>query len=182
MAVAAAIALVGTKMAEAHSAVSALLLYATIYLFMNLSAFAIIAFLRNAMQSEEIEDYAGLVRSVPMIAVMMTAVMVSLIGLPPLAGFWPKLRVLQALYETGGNLMITALIVAGLNTAISLVYYLRVCKTICIDPEPDTRGPVSVGFLPAAYVFAVSLPVWILGLLPNSVAKWADQAARQFFV
>ncbi|MEM8945579.1 MAG: NADH-quinone oxidoreductase subunit N [Planctomycetota bacterium] len=182
MAVAAAIALVGSDITQAHSAVSALLLYVTIYLFMNLSAFAIIAFLRNAMQSEEIEDYAGLVRSAPVIAVMMTAVLVSLIGLPPLAGFWPKLRVLQSLYEAGGTLMITALIVAGLNTAISLIYYLRVAKTMCIDPEPDSRGPVSLGFLPVAYVLVVSLPVLILGLLPEWVARWADAAAQQFFV
>lgn len=182
MAVAAAVALLGSDMSEAHAAVSALLLYVSIYLFMNLSAFAIIAFLRNEMQSEEIEDYAGLVRSAPIVAVMMTAVLVSLIGLPPLAGFWPKLRVLQALYEAGGTLMMTALVVAGLNTAISLVYYLRVAKTMCIDPESDTRGPVSLGFLPVAYVLVVSVPVILFGLLPDWLARWADQAAQQFFV
>lgn len=182
MAVAAAVALLGSDIGEAHAAVSALLLYVSIYLFMNLSAFAIIAFLRNEMQSEEIEDYSGLVRSAPIVAVMMTAVLVSLIGLPPLAGFWPKLRVLQALYEAGGTLMITALIVAGLNTAISLVYYLRVAKTMCIDPESDTRGPVSLGFLPVAYVLVVSVPVIVFGLLPDWLARWADQAAQQFFV
>ena len=181
MAVAAAIALVGTNIVEAHAAVSALLLYVTIYLFMNLGAFAIIAFLRNSMQSEEIEDYAGLVRSEPLVAVMMTAILVSLIGLPPLAGFWPKLRVLQALFEAGGTLMITTMVVAGLNTAISLVYYLRVCKTMCIDEPSDTQRPVSLGFLPLAYVLVVSVPVLIFGLLPDEVARWADQAARQFF-
>jgi NADH-quinone oxidoreductase subunit N len=180
MAAAAAIALVGTDLEEAHAAVSALLLYMAIYLFMNLSAFAVIAFLRNAMQSEEIEDYAGLIRSAPIIAVMMTAIMVSLIGIPPMAGFWPKLRVFQALYQAGGTLMITALLVAGLNTVISLVYYLRVAKTMCMDPEPDSRGPVSLGFLPVAYVLVVSLPILIFGLLPDWLAQWADQAAQQF--
>ncbi len=181
MAVAAAVALAGSNMVEAHSALSALLLYVTLYLFMNLGAFAIVAFLRNSMQSEEIEDYAGLVRSEPIVAVMMTAILVSLIGLPPLAGFWPKLRVLQALYEAGGPLMITALVVAGLNTAVSLVYYLRVAKTMCIDEPSDSRGPVSLGFLPLAYVLVVSVPVLIFGLLPDELARWADQAARQFF-
>jgi len=180
MAAAAVIALVGSNIQEAHSAVSALLLYVTIYLFMNLGAFAVVAFLRNAMQSEEIEDYAGLIRSAPIIAVMMTAILVSLIGLPPMAGFWPKLRVLQALYEAGGPLMMTALVIAGLNTAVSLVYYLRVAKTICVDPEPDSRGPVSLGFLPVAYVLVVSAPVLIFGLFPDWLASWADQAARQF--
>ena len=55
--------------------------------------------------------------------------------------------------------MITTLVVAGLNTAISLIYYLRVAKTMCIDPEADSRGPVSLGFLPLAYVLVVSVPV-----------------------
>ena len=181
LAVAAAITLVGRDITEAHSAVSALLFYVTIYLFMNLGAFAVIAFLRNTMQSEEIDDYAGLIRSAPIVAVMMTMIFISLIGIPPMAGFWPKLRVLQALYEAGGTLMITALVVAGLNTAISLIYYLRVVKKMCIDPESDTRGPVSLGFLPVAYILVISAPVLIFGLLPDGLARWADQAARQFF-
>jgi len=181
LAVAAAVSLLGSDMTEAHSAVSALLFYVTIYLFMNLGAFAVIAFLRNAMQSEEIEDYAGLIRSAPIVAVMMTMILISLIGIPPMAGFWPKLRVLQALYEAGGTLMITALVIAGLNTAISLVYYLRVVKKICMDPESDSRGPVSLGFLPVAYVLVISTPVLIFGLLPDWLARWADQAAQQFF-
>ncbi len=181
LAVAAAITLVGRDITEAHSAVSALLFYVTIYLFMNLGAFAVIAFLRNTMQSEEIDDYAGLIRTAPIVAIMMTMILISLIGIPPMAGFWPKLRVLQALYEAGGTLMITALVVAGLNTAISLIYYLRVVKKMCIDPESDTRGPVSLGFLPVAYILVISAPVLIFGLLPDGLARWADQAARQFF-
>lgn len=180
LAAAATISLFGSDPVNARLATSALLFYVTIYLFMNLGAFAIIAFLRNAMQSEEIEDYAGLIRSLPLVAIMMTIIMVSLIGLPPMAGFWPKLQVLRALYEAGGTLMITALVVAGINTGISLIYYLRVIKKICIDPEPDTRGPVSLGFLPTAYILVVSLPVFFLGLFPDTLARWADHAAQQF--
>ena len=181
MAAAAAVALLGSKPHYAHAAVSALLFYVAIYLFMNLGAFAIVAFLRNAMQSEEIEDYSGLVRSSPLVAVMMTMIFVSLIGIPPMAGFWPKLRVLQALYEAGGTLLMVALVVAGLNTAISLVYYLRVVKKMCIDPPSDSSGPVSLGFLPMAYVLVVSVPVLIFGLSPDWLARWADQAALQLF-
>lgn len=181
MAAAAAVSLVGRDTALAQDAISALLVYIVIYLFMNLGAFAVVAFLRNAIQSEEIEDYSGLIRTCPMTAVMMTAILVSLIGLPPLAGFWPKLRVLQSLYEAGGPLLITALVVAGINTAISLVYYLRVIKVICIDPEPDTRGPVSLGFLSSAYVLVVALPVIVFGILPDSVARWAELATKHLF-
>lgn len=181
MAVAAAIALAGRDVVEARTAVSALLLYIALYLFMNLSAFAIIAFLRNEMQSEEIADYAGLIRTSPLTAVMMTAVLVSLIGLPPLAGFWPKLRVLQSLYMAGGPLMTFVFVAAAINTAIALVYYLRVAKTMCIDPEPDTRGAISLGFLPAAFIFIISVPVLIFGILPGPLADWTDLAVSQLF-
>lgn len=133
------------------------------------------------MHSEEIADYAGLIRTSPLTAVMMTAVLVSLIGLPPLAGFWPKLRVLQSLYMAGGPLMTFVLVAAALNTAIALVYYLRVAKTMCIDPEPDTRGAVSLGFLPAAFIFMISVPVLIFGILPGPLAHWTDLAVSQLF-
>ena len=181
MAVAAAVALIGRDVEQAETAISALLIYAAIYLFMNLGAFAIVAFLRNSMHSEEIEDYSGLIRSCPMTAVMMTLVLVSLIGLPPLAGFWPKLRVLQSLYEAGGPLMITVLVIAGFNTAISLVYYLRVAKVMCIDAPSDGQEPPTLGFFPTAYVLVISLPVLVFGLLPEAVAKWAEQATQGLF-
>jgi len=166
---------------KSQEALSALMLYIFFYLFMNLGAFAIVAFLRNSMHSEEIADYAGLIRSCPLVTVVLTAILVSLIGLPPLAGFWPKLRVLQALYEAGGPLMMFTLVAAALNTAISLVYYLRVAKVMCIDEESDTRGPVSIGFLPGAYALVVGLPVIVLGVLPDRFAQWANVAVSQLF-
>jgi NADH-quinone oxidoreductase subunit N len=181
MPVAAAVALLGRGEMKSQEALSALMLYIFFYLFMNLGAFAIVAFLRNSMHSEEIADYAGLIRSCPLVTVVLTAILVSLIGLPPLAGFWPKLRVLQALYEAGGPLMMFTLVAAALNTAISLVYYLRVAKVMCIDEESDTRGPVSIGFLPGAYALVVGLPVIVLGVLPDRFAQWANVAVSQLF-
>jgi NADH-quinone oxidoreductase subunit N len=181
MPVAAAIALAGRNPQMARDGVSALLLYATIYIFMNLGAFAIVAFLRNSMQSEEIKDYAGLIRRSPVVAVAMTLILISLIGLPPLAGFWPKLRVLQSLYEAGGSLLMFVLVAAAINTAISLVYYLRVAKTMCMDPEPDTSLPVQLGFFPATFVLAITLPVVVLGVVPDLIAPWTNQAAAGLF-
>lgn len=181
MPVAAAVALSGHDLPAARTAVSAVLFYATIYLFMNLGAFAIIAFLRNSMRSEEIKDYAGLIGRSPLAAISLTLILVSLIGLPPMAGFWPKLRVLQSLYEAGGPLLIFVMVAAAINGAISLVYYLRVAKTMCIDSPPDTSLPVDLGFLPAAYVLAITVPVVLYGLLPNLIAPWAQHATAGLF-
>ncbi|MGB6043785.1 MAG: NADH-quinone oxidoreductase subunit N, partial [Pirellulales bacterium] len=87
MAVAAGMSLMNTDRAAAQGAFAALLVYVAIYVFMNLGAFAIVAFLRNTMFSEEIDDYRGLVRSSPGVVVCFSAILFSLVGLPPLAGF-----------------------------------------------------------------------------------------------
>jgi NADH-quinone oxidoreductase subunit N len=181
MPVAAAVLLMGTNRAAAGEAIAALLIYAAIYLFMNLGAFAIVAFLRNTMQSETIDDYAGLIRTAPITAVSMTLILVSLIGLPPLAGFIGKFAIFLTLVDAGGALMITLLVIAGINTAISLVYYLRVAKRMCIDPEPDSRGPVSLGIFPSAYVFAITVPVVLLGVYPTWLTTIAQSAGEQLF-
>lgn len=178
MAVAAAVQLAGVDPGAARQAISALLFYLAVYVFMNLGAFAIVAFLRNAIGSEEIADYAGLIRSAPMTAVMLTIIMVSLLGLPPLAGFFGKLVVFYSLVAAGGWWMMALLVIAGLNTVISLIYYLRVAKTVCIDPEPTDRAPVAIGWLPAAYVFIISLPVVIYGIYPVPVRDMAEQATK----
>jgi NADH-quinone oxidoreductase subunit N len=181
MPVAAAVALLDRHQGLAEEAISALLLYVTIYLFMNLGAFAIVAFLRNSMQSEEIKDYAGLIGRSPIIAVSLTIILFSLVGLPPLAGFWPKLRVLWSLYEAGGPLLMFVLVAAAVNTAISLVYYVRVAKTMCMDAQPETSRPVDLGFLPTTYVLIVTLPVLLFGVIPDRVALWTQQAAAGIF-
>ncbi len=182
MPVAAAVALAGRRDLDgAKTAVSAVLLYAAVYLFMNLGAFAIIAFLRNTMRSEEIKDYSGLIGRSPLAAISLTLILVSLIGLPPMAGFWPKLRVLQALYDAGGPLLMFVFVAAAINTAISLVYYLRLAKTMCIDPQPDTSLPVDLGFLPACYVILMAGPVLLLGLFAELIAPWAQQATTGLF-
>jgi len=159
-----------------------LMFYLGVYVFMNLGAFAIVAFLRNAMHSEEIADYAGLIRCCPLTSLALVVILVSLVGIPPMAGFIGKFAIFAALVEAGGWLMITLLVIAGLNTVISLIYYLRVAKTVCMDPEPETRGPVSLGLLPAAYVLLVALPVLYYGILPQTLTHLAQQASAQLLM
>lgn len=182
MAVAAAVQLAGTNEVSAREAVSALVFYLGVYVFMNLGAFAIVAFLRGAIGSEEIADYAGLIRSVPVVAVALVAILVSLIGIPPLAGFIGKFAVFAALVDAGGPIMMTLLVIAGFNTVISLIYYLRVAKTVSIDPEPETRGPVTLGILPAFYVLIVAIPVLYFGMRPAWLLEIAHQATRNLFL
>ena len=183
MAVAAAVALVGVDAAASRDAVSAVAFYLGTYLFMNLGAFAIVALLRNRLRSEEIESYAGLVRSSPGIVVATAVVLVSLIGLPPLAGFVAKFLVFSSLVQAisvGAErpLMLVLLVVGGLNTVLSLFYYLRVLKVMTFDPPPADRvgGEFSLVSLPGAVVTALVVPVVVLGVFWSGLYACAQLA------
>ncbi len=176
MGAAAAVALMGVDPDAARRAVAALVFYLGTYLFMNLAAFAIVALLRNRLRSEEIASYAGLVRSSPGIVVAAAIVLVSLIGLPPLAGFVSKFLVFSSLAEAvraGAEkpLMLVLLVVGGLNTVISLFYYLRVLKVMTFDPPPVDRAGEALPLvsLPGAVVTALAVPVLLLGLFWNGL-------------
>ena len=108
--------------AASEAAYAAVPFYIGLYLFMNLGAFAIIAFLRNALRSEEIDDYGGLVRVAPGVVICFATILFSLVGLPPLAGFAAKYVAFASLVQAMEapqfrNVMLTLLVVGGLNTA-----------------------------------------------------------------
>lgn len=187
MGVAAAVAMLGSRPDGARAAIGAVAFYLGTYLFMNLAAFAIVALLRNTLRSEEISAYAGLVRSSPGIVVAMAIVLVSLIGLPPLAGFVSKFLVFSALVEAISAgierpLLLTLLVVGGLNTVISLFYYLRVLKVMTFDPPPVDRAGEAFPLvsLPGAVVTALAAPVVVLGIFWSglyAVAQFAGTFA-----
>jgi NADH-quinone oxidoreductase subunit N len=183
MGAAAAVALMGVDAAGSRRAVAALVFYLATYLFMNLAAFAIVALLRNRLRSEEITSYAGLVRTSPGIVVATAVVLVSLIGLPPLAGFISKFLVFASLAEAiqaGAEkpLMLVLLVVGGVNTVISLFYYLRVLKVMTFDPPPADRAGEAFPLvsLPGAVVTALAVPVVLLGLFWSGLYAAAQLA------
>jgi NADH-quinone oxidoreductase subunit N len=178
MPVPAAMLLADTDPQAASAAIGSMAFYAGVYLFMNLGAFAIVAFLRNTLHSEEIADYSGLIRRSPLVVVCFATILISLIGLPPLAGFVGKLQIFYYLVQSG---LWVVLVVAGLNTVISLIYYLRVVKIMTIDPEPENRIAEPISFVPATYVVLVTLPLVFLGIWWNGLTELATSAASQLF-
>lgn len=190
MAVPPAIILAQYDPAAGRDAIAALGLYLAVYLFMNLGAFAVVAFLRNHLGSEEIADYAGLIRRCPGVVVCFTAILFSLVGLPPLAGFLGKFAIFASLVDgyratsaagAPANYLIVLLVVGGVNTAISLFYYLRVVKVMTIDPEPATRVPVNFPLvsLSGAYLALITAPILLLIVSWNWIYELARVAAQQ---
>lgn len=186
MAICPLMALLGVDSSGAENAASALLQYIVVYVFMNLGAFAIIAFLRNYIGSEEISDYSGMIKTRPALVICLALIFFSLVGLPPLAGFLGKFAIFASITEaytaTAQNYLLLILVVAGINTAISLFYYLAVIK-VMIMGEPTTAKPVGnleVGKIETAYVIAITAPTVLLIVCWESVVHVAQQAVVWF--
>ena len=189
MPVAAAVAMAGINDAGAERAIAALAIYMAVYLFLNLAAFAVVAFLRNAMRSEDLTDYAGLIRRSPLTVICFALTLFGLIGLPPLSGFIGKFAIFAALVEgwqavegagQPGFYLLLLLLVGGVNTAVCLFYYLRVAKVMTIDEEPRDRPPfafsdVSLG---GAFLWVITLPTALLIVSWNWLSDVTLAAAR----
>ena len=185
MAVPPAMALVGGHAELAEQAIAALGIYIAVYLFLNLGAFCAVAFLRNAMGSEQIAQYAGLMRRCPAVVICLSAILFGLLGVPPLSGFVGKFAIFASVaqgYEATSEFYLLALLVLGcLNTALSLFYYLRVVKVMIMDPEPDDRGEVALPLvsLRGLYLFAITVPTLVLIVCWSFLSQLASAAARQ---
>jgi NADH-quinone oxidoreductase subunit N len=188
MAIPAAIEVAVASPQAARDAIAALALYIAIYLFMNTGAFAIVALFRNGLGTEQIKDYSGLIRRSPLMVIMLSLILFSLVGLPPLAGFLGKFAIFAALTNswriTDNTFLIALLAIAGLNTAISLFYYLRVVKVMTIDPELDSNPAVSappVSMLGGSFVMILTIPVVTLLLYSDQLNVWTQKAAELLF-
>ncbi len=161
-----------------------LALYMAVYLLMNLGAFAVVALVRDALGTEEIADYAGLLQRSPWVAIAFSILLVSLVGLPPLAGFLGKFAVFaglaRAYSETGETYLAALLVIGCLNTALSLFYYVRVIKTMTIDQASPDTTPLSypIGRLQVGFLWCITLPVLLLMLGWDFLHVWLQDAMR----
>ena len=142
------------------SGAAAVMLYLLVYLFMNLGAFSVVAVVYNRTGSEGMSALAGLGRRAPLLAVMMTLFMVSLVGLPPMAGFAAKYQLFYALFTFEAYPLHWLVAIGLVNTLLSLFYYMRVVKTMFM--ESSEAPPLAVGPLASGWVTALAVPVTLL--------------------
>ncbi|MEP9388554.1 NADH-quinone oxidoreductase subunit NuoN [Mesorhizobium sp. KR9-304] len=171
-------ALVGLA-ANSQDGVRGVAIYMLIYLVMTLGTFAfILAMRRKEGNVEEIGDLAGLSTTNPVMATILTILMFSLAGIPPLAGFWAKWYVFLAAINAG----LYALSVIGvLASVVGAYYYLRIIKIMWFDEPVGGFLPMSGALrfvlgLSGAFILFYVLP-WIGG----SVSSYAETAAKTFF-
>jgi NADH-quinone oxidoreductase subunit N len=146
----------------------ATLFYIFIYTFMNLGAFGAVIAVGNSLKSETMDDYAGLYKRDPLTAVVLAILLLSLAGLPPLAGFLAKFFILAAAIQAKYTVLA---IIAVINTVIALFYYVKVIKFMFLrepSPSPYTlSSPVLRSVLVMTAFFNI-----LFGLWPHMVLNW----------
>jgi NADH-quinone oxidoreductase subunit N len=157
--------------------VKGVVLYMAIYLAMTLGAFACILGLRRGnVMFENVDDLSGLARTHPWIAFALAAMMFSLAGIPPLAGFFAKFYVFAAAIQAG----LVALAVIGVVTSvIGAFYYIRIVKVMYFDEPREPYAP-----LPLALKVVLGLAtvvVVLFGIAPAPLVAAATAAAQSLF-
>ncbi len=157
---------------------SAINFYLLGYLFTNLAAFVVIILFFIAQKSDEIEDYAGLVKRSPLLACALLLSLVSLAGIPPLAGFFGKFTLLMATVKAG---LIWLAIVAGVNIIVSIYYYLLVAKRVYVD-APRTNSPIPVS-LSMRWILGLAMAgIVVIGIFQGPFLDMAMTAAKGMYL
>lgn len=148
----------------------AILVYFVIYAFMNLGAFFVVMIIANRIGSEELEDYKGLGYSMPFLGVSLGMFLVSLIGLPPSAGFIGKLYLFLALIDAK---MIGVAVIAILNSVVSLYYYIKVLREMFLSKPTGEPVELKLSLYNTAMVLVLLAPIVIFGVYFTPVVDFA---------
>lgn len=162
--------------ALSEAGVAALLFYAVAYTLANLLAFTAVIVFANTTGSERIEDYDGLAKRAPLTALALAIALLSLGGLPLMAGFMAKFYVFLYAAQAG---LIWLVAIGVVNSVIALYYYLRVVWHMYV-PEGDT-SPLRVNPRTSVAMSLCVVGVFALGLFPEPMLRAAQHAASALF-
>ena len=154
-----------------------LLFYGAAYTFMNLGAFAVVAALqKRAGVTSQLETFAGLGRREPLLGALMLLFLLSLTGIPPLAGFWAKVYVILPAIEEGGALTFLAVLTV-LNATAAAFYYLRVAVYMYMREPASEVSALRHGRLLWTGLAAATALTVLLGLFPTTLLELVEKAA-----
>jgi NADH-quinone oxidoreductase subunit N len=157
---------VGADSSNAAAAYSAAMYYSITYVLTTVGSFGLVMMLARAgFEAEELTDFKGLGKRSPWFAIVMTILMFSLAGVPPMMGFMAKWAVLQAVVTSG---QVWLALVAVMFSLIGAFYYLRVVKTMWFD-EPSDAAPIVTPFDMRVALSINGVAIVFLGLVPGSL-------------
>ncbi|MFV2062024.1 MAG: NADH-quinone oxidoreductase subunit N [Chloroflexota bacterium] len=164
----------------ATAGIQGVLFYSFAYVFMNLGAFAVVAALqRRPGVTSQISSFSGLGYRTPLLALAMTIFLLSLTGIPPLAGFFAKAIIVLGALQAGEGATVLAVILM-LNAAVAAFYYLRVVVYMYMRKPADDAPAVSIGSPTKLGLIIAASATILIGLFPpvtGAILDWTEAAA-----
>jgi NADH-quinone oxidoreductase subunit N len=164
----------GTSTQPSIDGIKGILIYLMVYTFMNLGAFGVITSLRHRhVIGDELDDLNGLYSRAPVEAVLMLVFLLSLAGIPPLAGFYGKYFIFLSLIESGHYALAS---LGVLYSVFGLYYYLRMANAMFMGKAEAAEGHLPVGIAMRAGLTVTAFATLFIGILPDrfiQVVNWA---------
>jgi len=164
---------VGPQGGPNATGIKGIMFYLLVYTFMNLGAFAVITSLRRReIIGDELDDIAGLMQKAPTECMLMLCFLLSLAGIPPLAGFWGKYFIFLSLIESGKY----ALAAIGiLYSVLGLYYYMKIANAMIMKKATDAE-PVAMSPGMAAALAVTAAGTLFIGIFPNVFIEAATKS------
>src|ERR1700732_2155735 len=163
----------GTAKELSPDGIKGILIYLLVYTFMNLGAFGVITSLRHRkVIGDELDDLNGLYSRAPVEAVLMLIFLLSLAGIPPLAGFWGKYFIFLSLIETGHYALAS---LGVLYSVFGLYYSLKMANAMFMG-QPEERGVLPVSWTMRAALAVTAFATLLIGIMPDrfiNLVNWS---------
>jgi NADH-quinone oxidoreductase subunit N len=141
-----------------------------VYVFSNLAAFGVVSIVKNNTGKENIDDYNGFYQTNPRLSMVMLLALFSLAGIPPLAGFFGKFFLFAAIAEQG---MYWLVLIAVINTIVSLYYYLLVVKAIFVVRTEEPMEPIKGDVLARLGLVITVIGILVIGIY-SPIFEWVQ--------
>ena len=163
---------------SAAAGTSAVIFYLMVYTLTNMAAFTVVIAISSATGSDLLDDYAGLARREPVLALVFAFALLSLAGIPPLGGFIGKIYLFSAAMRQG---YLWLVIVAALNSVLSLYYYLLVLKRMYISEPTGPAVRMKIALPVRAVLLLTTVGIFWLGIIPGSVLRIIAEVSAAVF-
>jgi NADH-quinone oxidoreductase subunit N len=158
--------------------ISSVIFYLLVYTVTNIAAFAVVTAFSKATGSDNLDDYAGLAQKEPLLALLFMLSLLSLAGIPPLAGFVGKFYLFYSAMQKGYVWLVVA---AALNSTISLYYYLLILKQMYIFDRKKEFPKIKIDFSVKIALIFTMIVIFIVGIFPGPVLDLTSDIAQSLF-
>lgn len=156
--------------ANSSQGMDSLLYYVFVYGLATMGAFGVVSVVEQKAGGDRLSDFAGLSRRAPVLSLCLLVFMLSLAGIPPLAGFFGKFYVFAAAAESGRDMGLLWLVILAIATSVvSLYYYLMVLKEVYVRESSEDAPPFKGTYAAVAMSAILSLAVLLCGCFPSAI-------------